>query len=241
MKNYEHLKKKKFQGSDYYLGIKEGILTCFYFIFLFIAIGAAYKAEGLGRFVMTMGTVVVYSGPSQLGTMDLLASGSWISLLVTTVIVNARFMFLSAALLPHFREQKKITLAIAFQTMSATSFALTFARCQRYPSTHAFSYYLGVCSVAYPTAILGSYLGASAVGNIPQSYLTMFRMLLPIYFTHILAASWPQKKPVFAGLLGLILAPLIESIYPNAGLIAGATISGLVVLYTDQIIKKRST
>lgn len=229
--------KDLFQTPSFFQGMRDGVPPCIYFVFVFIAIGGAYQASGLDSVIAIFSTILIYSGPAQLVTVDLLSDGAWATLLITTVILNVRFMFMSASLLPLFKEQKKLTLALAFQVVSTTSFALTFTHCKQHPTTHPFSYFLGVVSVGYPTAIIATYAGTQFAQSIPQNYIIILQMLLPIYFTYTLINAWPQKKPILAGVLGFILAPSIEHFLPNGGLLGAALISGFIVFFLDRQTK----
>lgn len=215
-------------------GMRDGTPFGISFFFLFFAIGAAYRTAGLDSIVATVATALIFSAPSQLATMDFLSDGAWGSLLLATAVINSRLTFMAATLLPYFREQKRSTLAIAAQVLSTSAFALTFAHCKNHPTPNAFSYFLGTALVCFPISIIGTYVGATFAENISDNYMSILRMVLPVYFIHLLARSWPQRKPLLAGFLGFILAPTMEHMFPNGGLMAGSIVGGLVVLFAEK-------
>lgn len=228
-----------FQPKIFFQGVKEGLPLTLYFVVVFLAVGVAYQAEGIGGFLGAVATFWIYSAPSQLATVDFLSAGAWASLLLATLIINARFMFMAAALLPQFRDQNKLTLMFAYQFVSATSFALTFAHYKNNPNTHAFSYFLGVVSIGTSTAFLATYAGVSSVESIPAQALPLLQMILPIFFTYSLANSWPQSKFLWAGLLSFILSPFIEHWMPRSGLLLASLLSGLIIFYADKRFWKK--
>lgn len=228
-----------FQRNVFFQGLKEGIPLTFYFVVVFLAVGAAYRAAGIGGFLGVFATFWVYSAPAQLATVDFLSGGAWASLLAATVIINARFMFMAAALLPHFRDQKKLTLLAACQFVSATSFSLTFTHYKTHPKSHAFSYFLGVVLIGSSTACLATYAGAASVEQIPENALPLLQMILPIFFTYSIAGAWPQSKFVLAGILGFVFAPLTEYWIPESGLLLASLMSGLLVFWVDKHLEKR--
>ena len=228
-----------FQSKVFFQGLKEGLPLTFYFMVVFLAVGVAYRAAGVGSFLGVFATFWVYSAPAQLATVDFLSSGAWASLLAATLIINARFMFMAAALLPHFQEQKKLTLLVACQFVSATSFSLTFTHYKTHPKSHAFSYFLGIALIGSSTACLATYAGAVSVDQIPEKALPLLQMILPIFFTYALASVWPQGKFLLAGILGFVWAPLIEHWMAGSGLLLASLLSGAIVFWVDKHLRKK--
>ena len=72
-------------------------------------------------------------------------------------------------------------------------------------------------------------LGLLLVQNLPLWLLEMFKMILPIYFTTLLAKEWPKSRPLLAGLLGFVGTPLVELVTPGFGMMLIAVVVGLGV------------
>lgn len=225
---------KTFEAKVFIQGAKDSIPFGISFFFLFLIIGAAYSAAGLNSFMATLATLLIFSAPSQLVVMDFLAAGSWGALLLATAIVNARLVFMSASLMPYFKSETKTNLSLVFQMLSTSSFALTFDYCKSHVSPNAYSYFLGNVSVNFPLSVMGTYVGAEFFQILPEKYVIVFNMILPIYFTHLLAKLWPEKKVLFASGLGFILAPILEQSFPNGGIILGALLASFIVMSSSR-------
>jgi predicted branched-subunit amino acid permease len=219
--------------QDFLKGVGDAIPFGVTFFFVFMAIGAAYRAAGIDSFITTLATVIVFSAPSQLATMDFLSDGAWIQLLLATIIVNGRLTFMTAALLPYLTQYNRTYLSLTMCTISTSTFALTFSHCKTAEKPNALAYYLGTALSCFPISIAGTYAGSVFAGSLSSTNLIFLKMLLPIYFVHLLAKSWPEKRPIVAGAVGFALAPPLEYIVPSGGLILSAIFTGIVMVLVD--------
>ena len=84
-------------------------LTAIGFIF-----GALARAAGLPWFEAGLMSAIVYAGPAQLIAVGLMKQGAGFVLIVlTTFLVNLRYVLYAASLAPHFRDRRPRWLAFS--------------------------------------------------------------------------------------------------------------------------------
>jgi len=66
-------------------------------------------------------------------------------------------------------------------------------------------------------------------------------MILPIYFVTFLAKLWPMARFLIAGLLGLVLTPLANSLLPGFGLIVTALAVATLLLILEPKVCPKTT
>jgi len=220
----------KINNKSLRAGFIDGIPVAIALFFLFFAVGATYSTIGIEVFTATISTIVIFSAPAQLATMDLLSEKNWLALLFMVGVINIRFVFMSSSLMPHFRDVPRKYLYLALQMLSASTFAVTFLKCKTSSETNAFCYFLGVALISFPVAIIGTSIGSIFSKEIGAEYIFILNMILPVYFSYLLAKLWPQFIFILSGIGGFVLAPIIEAKYHNMGLLISALLVGYAVL-----------
>lgn len=213
---------------SFLLGLREAIPVGVSFFFLFLAVGVASKTAGLNVLHSMLMSVVMFAAPAQFAVLDLMAhQRPWLDILAATFIINSRFFVMTATLLPYFRGTPVPRVLAALFMLSASTFVVPFMKFRQTADVRPFEYYLGVSAGSYPVAVVATGLGLLMVQGLSPQLLDTFRMILPIYFTTLLAKEWPKCRPLLAGLLGFVGTPLGELLSPAFGMMLVATMTGV--------------
>lgn len=190
--------------------------------------GVAMVKTGLSQLQALGMTLLLFAGSSQLAALPLIAADApiWVVLLTTTVI-NLRFVIFSAGLYPYFRHLplgKRMALGCLTGDIG---FALAVSRWSQQPkakggSTEQVWFYIGICSgtwVSWQAAsVTGIFLGSRVPGTWGLDFvaiLALVALVLPMITTPpiltgalvagivaVLAAAMPLK-------LGLVVAVMV--------------------------------
>jgi len=211
-------------------GAREGVPVAISFFGLFFAVGVASEAARIPGLHCMLLSLLVYAAPAQLAIAELVRSGQeGVAIVVITLVINFRFAVLASTLLPYFRGTSRGFLALGAQTLGATTFAVGFMEARRENATDIFAYYAGVSIVSYPVALMGTGLGYCVGSALPPIFNETVAMILPIYFTASLADEWPKARPLIAGLLGVVLTPLVARYNMVLGLVCIPIVVGLAL------------
>lgn len=177
-------------------------------------------------------TLLFYSGSAQMVALQLLHTGALpVTIVVTALIINLRFIMYSASLAPYLHHlPRRWTWPMAY-LLSDQSYALCvlkFASGELGRFAHHF--YAGTAIsmwLAWQLSVVaGIYLGAS----IPESWSLGFA--IPLSFLALLIPGLRSMPSLGAALVGGVLAVLAINLPYNLGLVTasiGGVIAGLVI------------
>lgn len=223
--------------NPFHAGMIDAIPVAVTFLFLFLGFGATAAKAGLDIGQCVAMTVLMFAGPAQFVMVDLIEQHAWAAAALSALIVNFRIFLMSAALLPTFSGLKKRRILPAIAGVSASTFLVTYSwarQAERAPAD-TFRYYLGVCAAALPISYLATALGAVLVEWLPPDLGSMLHLVMPIYFTTLLARSWRRWRVLFAGLGGLFATPILNQAFPGFGLVLAGVVIGAVMLASDTV------
>lgn len=216
-------------------GLRDGVPIAASFSFLFLAVGGASRAAGLDWTESVALTVAVFAAPAQFAIVDLVADHAWLAVLITTTIVNFRFVVMSAALLPHFKGEGRMSLLTSIQFLTASTFAVAFPRLRSGRESAPLAYFLGVCFVSFPFAVIATGVGHAVADRLSGPVADTLRMILPIYFTTLVARVWPERRLLAAALGGFVLTPLLARLFGPFGLVAAALTVATLILASERL------
>ena len=202
------------RSSPFRDGAKAAIPVWMAFIPVSFALGVAAKTYGLHLWEILLMSALVYAGPAQFAALEPLASGkSALQVLLMTVLINLRFVVMSAALAPYFRRVKRITLLLSLQLLSASSFVLPYAHFRQDSRSLSLEetgrnlqYFVGVGLTSFSVWVLGSGLGYWAALRIPAGFEEGLRILLPAYFASLLTSELRGRTALLIGITGAVAA-----------------------------------
>lgn len=162
-----------------------------------------------------------FAGAAQLAAMELLGENApLLVVLVTALVVNARYVMYSAAIAPYFDEFSRPMRWLASFFLLDVTFALAVTEFESDSTRDDLSFYLGA---AIP--LWGVWTGASIVGvllgaRIPPAWGIDFA--IPLVFLALLAPSIEGRASIVAAAVGGVGATLGAGIPLNLGLIIAA-------------------
>ncbi|MFJ4153834.1 AzlC family ABC transporter permease [Pseudomonas sp. NPDC089752] len=196
-------------------------------------------AVGMGMSPLdTLGmTLLFYSGSAQMVVLQLMQNGALpMTMVVTALVINLRFLMYSAALAPHLSAQpRRRTWPLAY-LLSDQSFALCSLKFAAGGLGHfAFPYYVGTAVpmwLGWNLAVLaGVFLGS----GIPESWSLGFA--IPLSFLALLIPGIRNPATLGAAIVGGALAVLAHDLPYNLGLLV-ASIGGVATGLTLEQIRK---
>lgn len=219
-------------------GFVEAVPVAISFFFLFLAVGAVSASAGLGSMQATVMTILIFAAPAQLVIAEMVTHQNWWAATFMTVVINFRFAVMAAALLPFFTSVPKGRLLAGLSMLSASTFGVSFLKfrheVEEKTDFKPFDYYLGVSAIAFSSAIVSTAIGYHLATRINASMSDIIKMILPVYFTTMLAKEWGKTKLLAAAGLGFVATSVTEALIPNFGLIISALVVGTVLSRLDR-------
>ena len=190
--------------------------------------GVAMVTAGLTTTQAMAMTLLVYAGSAQLSVLPLLVAGAplWV-MLVTSFMVNLRYVIYSAILSPHFRHLPRPWRALLSYLAVDGMFALFIARYRddgEHPDKHWF--YLGGTWIIWVSWQVASAIGIYGGAMIPKDWSLEFASTLAL-----IALSIPllYNRAVLCGALAsAVVAVAARGLPLNLGIVA-AIVSGVGV------------
>jgi predicted branched-subunit amino acid permease len=195
--------------KSFLLGIYDSLPVCVAFSFMFFSLGTLAHLNSFSFMQSIMMTAGIYAAPLQAILLN--NQSDFIGLIgITTLLVNFRFIIMSASINSYFKDIPYWKLLLALSTLSASSFTVSYARVKNgLNDIDFFSYFLAVSVFTYLIAIIATLLGYLIVAKLSTPYLTtLFAFVLPIHFSGLSAKYMPNIKLVLAIVLGIVLMPV---------------------------------
>jgi 4-azaleucine resistance transporter AzlC len=194
--------------------------------------GAIYAVEaqaaGLSLAQILVMSLIVFAGASQMTAARMFSVGAApISIIFTTLIINARHVLLTAALAPHIRQEKPAMRTLLAAQLTDESFAM---------GTKAFisgqgsaAYQLGCNLSLYVVWTSSSLLGALIGAQIDDPAAYGIDLVFPLTFIGLLVPLLRDKISVQVAMYALILTVASALVFPGSWyiLIAGICASGI--------------
>ncbi|CAM3590929.1 Branched-chain amino acid permease [Pseudomonas reidholzensis] len=177
-------------------------------------------------------TLLFYSGSAQMVVMQLMQNGALpVTMVVTALVINLRFLMYSAALAPHFHHlPRRRTWPLAF-LLSDQSFALCSLKFASGESDrYAFHYYTGTAVTMWLGWNLAVVAGVLLGAGIPDSWSLGFA--IPLSFLALLIPNIRSAATLGAATVGGVLAVLAVDLPYNLGLLVaslGGVITGVTI------------
>jgi 4-azaleucine resistance transporter AzlC len=186
--------------------------------------GVAAAERGLALAQAIGISYIVFAGSAQLAALQLLALGSPVAvILVTTLLINLRFLLYSATFAPHLRAAPWPLRALLAGVMTDQSLALGTHRFGAHPERGGKAAYLAGVSLTVwfvwtGSSTVGVFVGAA----LPSGWSLEFAVPL-VFLTLWIVAMARGAAPVWAaGLVAAAVAVLARPLPYNLGLLAAA-------------------
>lgn len=197
--------------------------------------GVAAVEAGLSPLAALASSVFIFAGVAQMAAMQLLDSGALpLVIVMTTVVINLRYLMYSAALAPYFAQLSvrwKWTLAYL---MTDQSFAVTVTHAHETPQReHLRWFYLSgaiLCWLIWQASTLvGIFVGA----RVPEEWSLGFA--IPLIFMGLLIPVVRDRATLAAACVGGSVALLARGLPLNLGLLVGAGAGILAGVLADYL------
>jgi predicted branched-subunit amino acid permease len=241
--------------SRFRQGMKAAIPIWIAFVPSSIAWGIAAQAHGLRLEEIILMSAWVYSGPAQFAVFEPLASGqSSLQVLIASFLMNLRFLPMSAALAPYFRNVRRLKLLLACHFVSASSFIVPYLQFQKEreglvsqsrEEQHSdgdgnLYFFLGVGMTSFFVWVVGTGAGYGVALGFPPGFEEILRFILPGYFAGLLVVEMRGWTMRLVCLVSLIAALPATSISPRWGWITTAIIVATVAWGLDLWMQRGS-
>jgi len=153
-------------------------------------------------------TLAIYSGSAQLVAMQLLSSNTpALVIILTTLVVNLRFLMYSASLEPYLQARSwRAKLAAAF-LLTDQSYAISISRFQQQPDApYRYWYYLGSGLMMWLTWQIGTLIGMLLGTQLPASWQLDFT--IPLTFIALVVPQIRTKQLLWVAIVAGLVAAL---------------------------------
>ncbi|WP_339504700.1 AzlC family ABC transporter permease [Pseudomonas sp. RL_105y_Pfl2_101] len=220
-------------------GARDAVTFGIAFVFLYLSIGILGATQTLSWGQTLATTLLIFSTPLQFLLVQNPHDG-WL-LVPIIIILNARFVLLSAAIAPHIRDTStaKITASLILITPSIfTAFMTRLKHRNDYP----FSYMIGVGLPIFVVSIICTCIGFIAGAELASPFVyAAMAMLLPLQFTALAGKHWPHYAEVSSYWLGFIGAPLLVLMFRDYSLLLTPFVIGAGMVLVENRRKARET
>ena len=183
------------------------------------ALGVAAKGHGLHWGEITLMSALVYAGPAQFAVLEAFGAGKPVlQILFATLLLNLRFLPMSATLAPYFRGAGRLRLYFASHFISASSFVVPYFHFQRQKqasrpgetavprSDSNLGFFLGVGVTSCTVWVAGTAVGYWAALHVPSGFDEGMKFILPGYFACLLASEVKGRMAALVCVASLIFA-----------------------------------
>jgi predicted branched-subunit amino acid permease len=185
-----------------------------------LVLGVTFMHSGSLPFIGWSSSFIMYGGASQLTLLSLLADGTAaVAAISAALIVNARHLMYSAAMVPAFQRQPAWFRWLGPYFLIDQVFALTVVRSQLEPDDFR-TYYLAV-GITFWLLWLTATAAAMAIGPVvPVEWRLGFAV--PVMFTALVVMSVDRWPKLLAAVIAAATAWLAAGLPHHSGLLLGA-------------------
>lgn len=199
-----------------------------------VVAGVSATAAGLTLTQAVGSSVLVFAGAAQIAAHQLIANGAPVLVIVlTALIINARYLMYSASLAPHLTDQPLIWRALMAAVLVDQNYALSMQRYLREQLTPLVkrAYFLAGGLVMWTVWQLGTVLGAVLGSVVPASWQLDF--FVPLSFMALSIGAIRDRPTLLAGVVGGGVAVLLVGLPYNLGLFLGAVLGIAVGVWAE--------
>lgn len=205
---------------------------------MFSALGILGHAKGFSLFKMLSMSAIIFAVPLQalvINNHDL----PIFAIAVNALILNFKFLLMTAALIPLWYKRKLIIPSLHFICSSTYMVCLVEKDVE-----DPWLFYLGVAIPSYITAIMATGLGYFLwqAGANCQSFLhALAHIVLPVHFTCLTMKRRKEIVPIVATCSGILMTPLLSKFFSAPVLILfWIAIAGIFVTLESAVCGKQS-
>ena len=200
-----------------------------------LVLGVAITESSMPTAVAWSTNLFVFAGASQLATVSLAATATWMTLVATAAVINLRHVMYSAALSPRFNDQPKWFRWVGPFFLIDQLFALSSVRIEL--SSRDWRHFYLTAGIFYfvswtLTVTLGMLVGSA----IPTAW--RLDVAPAIMFAGLVVLGLTNRPGVVAAITGAVVCLLALDVPNNGGILVGA-ICGVVAGYLADVLQSR--
>lgn len=211
---------------DAFLAGVKSILPILLGVFPFgVIAGVAAIEAGLGPFQAVALSPIIFAGASQLATVDLLArDAAPVVIVLTALVINARFGMYSASLARWLHGIRPSTKALAAYLLTDQAFAVSVVHFERdqHDLGRRTAYYFGAATPLWVTWQVSSVIGVVIGSGVPPEWSLDFA--IPLVFMALLFPAVRDRGTRVAALVAGVAAVALVGLPLNLGLLAAASL-----------------
>ncbi|MFO7548508.1 MAG: AzlC family ABC transporter permease [Acidimicrobiia bacterium] len=184
-----------------------------------LVLGVTVAASTLPNLAGWSSSWLIFGGSAQLASITLLAAGSPAASAVTAaLVVNARHLMYSAAMVPRFRRQPRWFRWVGPYFLIDQVFALVSVRDDPPDSWRA--YYLGAGMLAWTMWLAAVATGILLGATLPSGLSLEFA--IPVLFIGLFVPALVRRPAVVAVVVAVLVTALLHRFPNRAGMLVGA-------------------
>ena len=179
--------------------------------------GVSARTAGLSWAETGLMSALVYAGPSQFVAIGLLQQGAtYSSIVLTTFIVNLRYVLYASSLGQHFKDRPPGWLSLIGFGLVDAAYAVSIAECVRNPDRpRKDMYYLGTSALIYFTWIPASIVAGIVITALPNIRNLGLEFINPAVYITLLIPLMKSWIEVGTAVLAIPVLILSSSLLPH--------------------------
>lgn len=192
-----------------------------------MAFGVVAANVGMSGIEAVVMSLLVYSGTAQVAAIDLWAVPlPMFTIWLTTALVSARYLVLSASLRPWLGQFSPIKAYGTLFTLADQAWALAFLEYRS--GRRDVGFLLGSCLVFYSSWAIGTALGVTIGNFLPDPEAWSLDYLSTAIFVALMAGLWRGKADIAPWLAAGIVSILVHRLVPGPWFVLLGAVAGLI-------------
>lgn len=212
---------KALDKSAFYEGLRDGIPIGLGYFAVAFSLGIAYRNAGITAFQGFLTSITNATSAGQFAAVSIIASNaSYFEMALTTLIINARYFLMSAALSQKLSPKMPFFHRFIFgAAVTDELFGINIGR----PGYLNPYYYYGAALAAVPSWATGTAVGIIAGNMLPSRIVSALAVALYGMFLAVIIPPARKHKIIFALVLCSFIASLVANLWAPLAELSGGT------------------
>ena len=212
---------KALDKSAFYEGLRDGIPIGLGYFAVAFSLGIAYRNAGITAFQGFLTSITNATSAGQFAAVSIIASNaSYFEMALTTLIINARYFLMSAALSQKLSPKMPFFHRFIFgAAVTDELFGINIGR----PGYLNPYYYCGAALAAVPSWATGTAVGIIAGNMLPSRIVSALAVALYGMFLAVIIPPARKHKIIFALVLCSFIASLVANLWAPLAELSGGT------------------
>ena len=207
--------------SAFYEGLRDGIPIGLGYFAVAFSLGIAYRNAGITAFQGFLTSITNATSAGQFAAVSIIAgNASYFEMALTTLIINARYFLMSAALSQKLSPKMPLFHRFIFgAAVTDELFGINIGR----PGYLNPYYYYGAALAAVPSWATGTAVGIIAGNMLPSRIVSALAVALYGMFLAVIIPPARKHKSIFALVLCSFIASLVANLWAPLAELSGGT------------------